>query len=293
MVAAIEMLPGFAPLAERYRCFVLDLWGTLHDGFAPLPGAVECLTRLKATGKPVACLSNAPFRADEVKRILARVGIAAELYDVVYSSGEETWQALARRPDAWYRALGRRCLFVGAARHEGMLDNPGIERVEELADAEFLLCTGPWEDTASLDAFVPLLRAAAARDLPLVCANPDRVVLRGARRNICAGALAEYYERELAGTVRWHGKPHGAVYRRCLELIGVDRPAAALMVGDSLVTDIAGARAAGLGAAFITGGIYAKRLGIAAGELPSADALAALCAADGPVPDIALPAFVW
>ena len=28
----MQHLSGFAPLAERYDGFVLDLWGVIHDG---------------------------------------------------------------------------------------------------------------------------------------------------------------------------------------------------------------------------------------------------------------------
>ena len=42
----IARLDRFAPLAERYDGFVLDLWGVIHDGVKPYPGAVA--TRLLA-----------------------------------------------------------------------------------------------------------------------------------------------------------------------------------------------------------------------------------------------------
>ena len=50
---------------------------------------------------------------------------------------------------------------------------------------------------------------------------------------------------ELGGTVRWHGKPFGSVYRTCFELLGGMEKRRILAVGDSLRTDIAGAKAAG------------------------------------------------
>ena len=43
----IEHLPGFAPLADRYDGFVLDLWGVIHDGINAFPQAVETLGRLR------------------------------------------------------------------------------------------------------------------------------------------------------------------------------------------------------------------------------------------------------
>ena len=34
----LSYLPGIGPLARRYDGFILDLWGVVHDGIAPIPG---------------------------------------------------------------------------------------------------------------------------------------------------------------------------------------------------------------------------------------------------------------
>src|SRR6185503_15783687 len=60
---SVPILPGLARLAERYDGFILDLWGTIHDGLRPWAGAVECLAELKRRGKRVLLLSNAPRRS--------------------------------------------------------------------------------------------------------------------------------------------------------------------------------------------------------------------------------------
>ena len=31
----MDFLPAFAPLAERYDGFIVDLWGVVHDGVKP------------------------------------------------------------------------------------------------------------------------------------------------------------------------------------------------------------------------------------------------------------------
>ncbi len=66
-----------------------------------------------------------------------------------------------------------------------------------------------------------------------------------------------------------------------------------LAVGDSLRTDIAGARAYGIDTLFVTGGIHAEALGIADFAEPDAARLAALCAAAGQWPTAAAAAFKW
>jgi ribonucleotide monophosphatase NagD (HAD superfamily) len=55
----VPLLPGIAPLAERYDGFILDLWGVLHDGRHPMPGALDALAHLREAGKRIVILSNA------------------------------------------------------------------------------------------------------------------------------------------------------------------------------------------------------------------------------------------
>ena len=265
-IMEIRLICGIGALAPCYDGFILDLWGVVHDGVAPLPGALECLGALIEAGKRIVLLSNAPRRADDVVERITRIGVPPGLYHHVMSSGEEAWQHLYRRDDRFYAALGRRCLHIGSERDTGIREGLGLEFVDIAEEAEFILDTGPagWKDR--IEDYEPLLRRALARRLPMVCANPDLVVMQGGRLALCAGALAQWYE-ERGGRVRWHGKPFRSVYDTCLGLLGIDDRSRILAVGDSLRTDIAGAVGAGLGSILIAGGIHADEFG-AVGDQP-------------------------
>ena len=253
---AIRIIEGVGGLAPRYDGFILDLWGVIHDGLAPLPGALDCLRRLCESGKRVVLLSNAPRRADDVVRRIAQIGVPGGLYHDVVSSGEEAWQCLHRRDDPFYRALGRRCLHICSDRDLEIRDGLDLEFVDSPAAADFILNTGPagWDDT--IEDYRPLLEQGLARRLPMVCANPDLVVNHGDALALCAGSLALWYEKA-GGYVRWHGKPYRSVYDTCLSRLKIADRSRILVVGDSLRTDIAGADGAGLDSLFLTGGIHA------------------------------------
>ncbi len=107
---------------------------------------------------------------------------------------------------------------------------------------------------------------------------------------LCAGSVADRYA-EIGGDVRYHGKPHAAIYRTCLELFEGIAPGRILAVGDSLRTDVAGARGAGLGALFVASGIHAGELMGGAGV--DMERLAALCGGQGIWPMGVLDAFRW
>jgi HAD superfamily hydrolase (TIGR01459 family) len=263
----VDLIAGMRELAPNYDGFILDLWGVIHDGVAPIPGAIECLRSLTDAGKRIVLLSNAPRRADDVVRRITAVGVPAGLYHHVMSSGEEAWQHLKRRDDPFYAALGRQCLHIGSERDLEIRDGLDLEYVQNPEEAQFILNTGPAEWDDRIEDYEPLLRRALSRGLPMVCANPDLVVQRGSTLHLCAGALAKWYE-EAGGRVRWHGKPFRSVYEACLRLLGVADRSRILAVGDSLRTDIAGAARAELDCVLIAGGIHAEEFGTAGGQVP-------------------------
>lgn len=289
---AIPLWPGLAAHAGDYDGYLLDLWGTVHDGIQPLPGVLDCTARLRAAGKRILILSNAPRRNKDVVTRMRRIGVPDDAWDAILSSGEAVWRALDERADAWHRALGRKCYLVGGAGDDSAVAGLGFDIVDDAATADFVVAIGI--DTAGdrLEKFEPMLAAAAARKLPMVCANPDLEVLRGEARELCAGAMAARYE-DLGGEVVFHGKPHAPIYDLALELLGVSERGRVLAVGDSLRTDIAGAVAAGIDSLFITGGIHAEALGVAPDDAPDADRLGEFCAAAGWRPTAYMPRLVW
>ena len=281
----MEHLDGFAPLASRYDGFILDLWGVIHDGVRPYPGAVDCLARLGAAGKRRALLSNGPRRNHVIQAAMRAMGIADSLYDAILTSGEATWMALRDRPDAWLRSLGDRVFHLGPVRDLSVVEHLPLTRVATPAEATFVVNSGPDDTLGATEpgAYEETLAACIARNLPMVCANPDLEVIRDGRRVLCAGALAQRYEA-MGGAVRYFGKPDPAVYPVVLQALGVAR---VLAVGDALRTDVAGATAAGLPACWVLGGIHGEELGTDAAKIEEAAREARLS------PVATVPSFSW
>jgi HAD superfamily hydrolase (TIGR01459 family) len=281
---------GVREIAADYDGFVLDLWGVVHDGVKPYPGVLDCMAALLAAGKRVALLSNAPRRADDIIRRITAIGVPRGLYHEVMSSGEEAWRHLKQRDDPFYVDLGRNCLHICSDRDLEIRVGLDLDYVDSAATADFILNTGPagWDDT--IDDYAPLLAAARARGLRMVCANPDLMVNHGATLALCAGALAVHYEA-LGGAVRWHGKPYPSVYQSCFELLGIEHRGRILAIGDSLRTDIAGANSAGVDSLLVAGGIHAAEFAGANGlNLKHIEEAAE---AAGARPTMVAPRFNW
>ncbi|NPD66850.1 TIGR01459 family HAD-type hydrolase [Lichenicola cladoniae] len=257
----MEHLDSFRPLASRFDGFIVDLWGVVHDGVTPYPGAVDCLAELRRAGRRVVLLSNAPRRSWSAQVTLRRIGIPDDAYDGILTSGEATRTALLERTDPWFASLGRRVWHLGPAKDHSIFEDLDLELVASPAEADFVLNTGPDDEQGenAAEPYLPSLRDCARLGLRMVCANPDLEVVRGGQRLVCAGLLARFYE-QFGGEVRQLGKPYAEIYGPVRRMLGLpdDR---ILAVGDALATDIAGAKAAGIASCWVLGGIHGEMIG--------------------------------
>jgi HAD superfamily hydrolase (TIGR01459 family) len=247
---------GLATLADRYDVIFSDVWGVLHDGVHAWPTASEALTRYREAGGTVVLVSNAPRPSPDVIPQLAGYGVSRSAWDGIVTSGDVTRMEIERRGV-------RRLHHVGPPRDVPMFD--GFELVGP-ADAEVTVVTGlDDDDVETPDDYRGRMKELLDHSVEMICANPDRVVERGSKLIWCAGAIADVYE-EIGGRVMHIGKPFPIIYEQAMriaaELRGKTTPKnRILMIGDSMITDVAGANMFGIDCLFMTGGIHAEKIG--------------------------------
>jgi len=241
-------------LLTRYDIMFCDVWGVLHDGHRAFDAACDALLKFRARGGTVILVSNAPVPGERVAAMLDSRAVPRDAYDGIVASGEI---ALRHIEEKGYRRL----YCIGPReRDAATFTRLSAERTDiDVADA--ILCTGLNDDVnETADDYRPLLERARARKLPFVCANPDLVVDVGGTQYLCAGAIADLYER-MDGEVFWAGKPHANAYDAAHAAAERQRGAPVerariIAVGDSLRTDLKGAEAAGIDAIFVASGIH-------------------------------------
>jgi HAD superfamily hydrolase (TIGR01459 family) len=245
-------------LAPHYDVLLCDVWGVLHNGIAAFPEANHALTRFRTNGGYVILISNAPRPGDSIRPLLDALGVNRDAYDDIITSGDVTRSEIAARQ-------GQHILHIGPERDLPLF--AGLKVHFAAAEhADYVVCSGLWDDEhESAEDYRPLLAQILARQLLMLCANPDLVVERGTRLVYCAGAIAELYAG-LGGEVLYAGKPHRPIYDQALAKaaaasdgrIAVER---VLAIGDSVRTDLIGAAALGIDGIFVTAGIHAEELG--------------------------------
>lgn len=249
---SITPIPSLDAVADRYAVIYCDIWGVIHDGVTASAPAWSALERLRETGKTVVLITNSPRLHPGVARQIADLGVPETAYDAIVTSGDVTRELVASGPRDVYH--------LGPARDHGLYEGLDVALVDP-ERAEIIVCTGLENDEVETpDDYAERLAAFFARDVPLVCANPDLRVERGGRLIFCAGSIAAAY-RALGGRILVAGKPHKPIYDQARALAARKRGVpvadlgAGLAIGDGLATDIKGAIDNGLDAVFVSGGI--------------------------------------
>ncbi len=251
----MEEIKSLKKFALGFKGVLCDLWGVIHDGKQAFPEAIQALIGLKKEGKFILLLSNSPRPSGAVGLQITSLGVPVDAYDVIVTSGDLARNFLTKE------ARGKSFFHLGPTRDRATFDGLANPEEQALGAADYILCTGFFEDRPLDTAlYETLLREAMGRDMPLICANPDREVDIGGKRFLCAGALAEFYQR-LGGRVVWLGKPKKIAYDSCFDAIKkktgrIIKPADLLAIGDNLETDIAGASKVGIKTILVTEGLH-------------------------------------
>lgn len=261
MTTMSSKLSGLSAIAPNYDVILSDIWGVLHNGVAAFPTAVEALQQSRKAGLKVVLISNAPRPSEQVCEQLERLGVPADAYDEIVTSGDMTRSMLISTYG------GRKVTHIGPEKDKPLVAGLPIDFTNDEA-ADVCLCSGLMDDkTEGPDDYRDRLSALADRNIPMICANPDKVVEFDNTLIYCAGALADIYE-ELGGEVIVLGKPHAPIYEAARKMTGNPSLARVLGLGDSMRTDLRGASEQGFDCLFLTGGIHAAQFGPSASPNP-------------------------
>ena len=286
---------GLRDLAADKDLLLCDVWGVIHNGVAFFPPAVEALSRFRQGGGTVILVTNAPAPEAGVWSRMRRLGVPRDCFDRIATSGDVAAATLVEAGCPPVFAIGpdRDVAIYGEAERLG----PRAPRRVGIAEAELALCIGLDDTGERPEDYDGMLRRLRARDLTMVCANPDIVVEVGDELVYCAGAIAERYEA-IGGTVIQTGKPFPAIYARARAMAEAIRGASTprertLAIGDAVHTDVEGAAREGIDALMITAGIHRAALHRERDGRLDRAALRQFLGASGAAPLAALGGLAW
>lgn len=289
----MKVLKGVRDLVDDFDVFLLDMWGVLHNGSAPYAGVLEAVDRLrqatnKDRNKRLIILSNSSKRVDHSIKMLRKLGFSDDSFAQIITSGEVAYQILG----------GNSCFASSSTLSWSKLDKVTSKTAVVLGsgdqDEEYLQACG-WElttpDQASLvvargtftindgtnvvdkrvdgdqtydEVLQQTLQDCAARQLPMLVTNPDKVrpdegfpPMPGKLGDLYEAALQKASEINGASTLNEDpsnlvyriGKPFANVYDLALE--NVEDRSRVCMIGDALETDVTGGTRVGIATVWV------------------------------------------
>ena len=255
------------PTASAYDLFLLDLDGCVWVGDEPTPRAVEAVAAIRDSGRSIAFVTNDGRHATEdFVRKLWRLGFLASVEEVV-TVGGALQHALNERH------AGRSAYVIGSEavhRHVAAAGLRVLNGTAFASRADVVVVAG--HDRFAYDELREATQAVL-RGAELVAAGRDATFPMPDGPWPATGAVLAAVEAATGQTAWTVGKPEPQLVLTALDRFRPAEPRA-LVVGDRLDADVAGAEAAGLDAAVVlTGGT---------GDEEAREALAAAKAADPP-----------
>ena len=238
---------GIKFIVNSYDLFFIDLWGVVHNGINLYENSIKVLENLATAKKDFVLLTNAPRLNENVVNFLKKIGLK-KYFENVFTSGEAAHKHLVNELDK------QKFFHIGPPRDFDLFKNFEKNKVLNIEDADYLLCTGLFDDHESdLNYYKNLFSNHISKKM--ICTNPDLIVDRGEKREYCAGSVAKSFE-EIKGKVIYFGKPHPPVYNLSTNL----NNKRVLCIGDNLNTDIKGANIQNFDSLLITNGIHRQEI---------------------------------
>lgn len=259
----------------QFQGLLLDAYGVFWGGndFGLLPGSKELMEKFVSEGKIVGILSNATQLASkEIHKLSLHGLIEGTHFHFLITSGEVTRQFFLNEKLPFTTSSNKFWLFGGIhpkfSSHEAIFKDTAYSETLDINEADFIFISVPHingEDQTDPAMFYEEVKKIRSRNLPMICANPDRFAHEGNPPKLVVrqGSIAKMYE-EMGGEVLYIGKPYQRVYSIALNQFlkhQITDPAEIIMVGDTPETDIRGANRFGMSSALVTQtGIMADRI---------------------------------
>lgn len=251
-------------VVDWYDAFLFDLDGVVYRGAGAIPHAVGCLETLRRLTKTYAFVTNNAVRTpDEVAGLLRSLGVSATGSAVV-TSAEAAARALADE-----LSEGDPVLVVGGRSLEIALYDVGLRPVRSADENPRAVVQG-WAPNVDWNQLAEGAYALAG-GIPWVATNTDITVPKERGLAPGNGTLVAAVAAATGRQPRVIGKPEPGLFKEAIRRTEARR---ALVIGDSLDTDIAGAIRGGLDSALVL-----------SGATSAADLLQ--------VPDCQRPTYVW
>jgi len=220
---------------------LLDLSGVLYVGDTPINGALEAINRLQTSGMQLRFITNTSRKT--------RLQVVQELRNMGFNIAEDL---------VFTCVIAARDYLTSHSLRPHLLVHPNIRReFETLADQQpNAVVLG---DAADDFTYASLNRAfrvlSSSPDIPLIAMGYNRYFREADGLSLDLGPFVKALEFASGKQAIITGKPDATFFHQACDAMGC-RPEQTLMIGDDAISDVEGAKKAGLKACLVKTGKY-------------------------------------
>ncbi|CAL7963703.1 hypothetical protein MIDIC_70061 [Alphaproteobacteria bacterium] len=265
----MQCISSISTIIPLYDLYIVDIYGVIFYEQHLINQAIEVIGLLKQLGKTAFFLSNFHKTNAYIKKMLIDIAVkdnnkyAQEvLKDIaIFTSCDFFIEFVIRYHTALNLSTNDAFLFlrgkayvVGDTKHHLIseismrLRNMGCKPFEvassvKEADYLIMLAYSQPNDNMPMSRWDDVLHLAAEMSLPCLCPYPDVAPYHTKQKRIYTpGFYAQHYQQMNSCMVYNFGKPYKETYDFAISSLGVDVSSSKILViGDSMVHDIAGA----------------------------------------------------
>ncbi|MBI5724093.1 MAG: HAD-IIA family hydrolase [Planctomycetes bacterium] len=268
----MKIFPSFRRWIKANRdgldAITLDIDGTLANGKNLLSGAADLLARLRADEIPFILLTNDGSNSPAQKvRDLRRYGLRINRDEIVSASHPLDEFAAERK------LVGKKVFVMGSLGQPSYAQMAGMTPVTDIAQLTrchaVIIGEKRYDWQNNINAVINFL--AANPQKPLVVPNPDAYFLNARKQmRLAPGALTRLIkeslkDRSIEIETVFLGKPHPRIFRHSHAVLEKRLGRAipkkrVMMIGDSLASDVAGAKSFGYSVSLVLTGVTTRQM---------------------------------
>jgi HAD superfamily hydrolase (TIGR01459 family) len=239
-----DKVQKLSEVTSNYDLIMFDLWGVLVEGGALYPGVADVVNKLMEN-QQVLFVSNAPRARKNAADRIRNFGINCK-DEQMFTSGQMSKDLIDNNSDH------PMIYHLSAGQDNNNIEDGYNNLTSNIKEASIMLLTAQLDEDQDLESLNSILQEAADRSIHCICANPDKIIPNRGKLRYCPGYFADIYQK-MGGKVTYIGKPGKDIFLQAISSIK-DKPKRILMIGDTLDTDILGARNAGIDSALVLTG---------------------------------------
>lgn len=255
-------------IINNYEVIIVDAYGVFYFGKGVSQTVIATFTDWIVRGKQVYILSNTTSTNVETIKSYEKKGVFKGIhYTDILTSGQFAYEDIQRGN---LPLEGNKFYVFGTANFRKtdplptIFKNSSYELVEDVNDADFIYCGIPQlldadgcpYDSTEISDFTEQIDELVKTGLPLVSANQDMIGNEGGHFVVRQGTISYLWQEKGGKTIRY-GKPDPRIFDALIARYCPNVPKKnILMIGDTLGTDIKGAKLAGIdGCLVLDGGV--------------------------------------